>query len=972
MIGQKILHYQVTEKLGEGGMGVVYKAEDTKLGRTVALKFLNPQLLGGEQEKERLANEARAAAGLHHPNICTIYEINEHEGQAFIAMAYVDGRTLRDHVLSGEIDVGDALGYAVQIARGLSQAHAKRMIHRDIKSANIMIDASGQAVIMDFGLARLQGQPKPEERMSSGGTSAYMSPEQARGEAVDQRTDIWSLGVVLYEMLAGHLPFRGDYESAVIYSILNEAPQPIADARPGVPAYVVEIVERCLEKNPADRYPTLDEVIEVLRRARGRVTGRRRVAERRRPRVFAVPLGILAGLILAFLAYDFLFVKDAGSQARVPIAVIDFVNDTDEPALDGLSGMLITSLEQSRRLSVMTRTRMFDVLRSLGRDAGRDTGREGGGSGIARIDESAGQEICRAAGIDAMVIPSIRRFGDLYTIDVKVLDTRENRYLFTTKEEGRGQENIPRMIDKIAGDLRIDLREAPEAVAATTPVGDVTTVDLDAYQAYFDGEEAIDQIDFAEASAQFARAVEIDSTFALAYWRLAYVEWWSRGQLDKAREHVAHAMADIARIPEKERYLVRTLDAALNKGFDAQLPILREMAVRYPQDKEMLFGIGDAMFHTNEMDSSIVYFDRVLALDPTFERALQHLTWAHLYSNHMAQAKLTAERWVDAHPSPEAYENLGYTQFRDGEREKALETLLSARAQSDKSHTMGSRLAEVYLSLGRPDLALAVAAKGMESEEYMTQVASGRTLGLGVYPYMGRYRDALATFDRGMEAMTATTSLDSAQLMGTIMMKAGLYFWGWQDTEKMREVMEQTLAFPETYKKSWYYRQLAIMYLLDGDEARSRAALAEVDSASSDAFDDGVQRVARLAISEHCAEASALVDSLAGHLGEHAPRSLYSARFATAWCEVEAGEYRGAIRHLRPVVDDPVVTLEHAMLVPACYYFLGRAYEGAGDTQQAIAYYRRLLNTWEKADADLPRLIDARSRLDALLARGTM
>jgi tetratricopeptide (TPR) repeat protein len=250
--------------------------------------------------------------------------------------------------------------------------------------------------------------------------------------------------------------------------------------------------------------------------------------------------------------------------------------------------------------------------------------------------------------------------------------------------------------------------------------------------------------------------------------------------------------------------------------------------------------------------------------------------------------------------------------------------------------------------------------------------ASGRTLGIGVYPYMGRFRDALATLDMGMEVMAASASLDSAQLLGTMLLKAGLYFWGWEDTEKMREVVEQTLAFPEAHKKDWYYRQLAIMYLLDGDEARSRDALAQIDTASSDAFEAAAHRAARLAISERCGEAATLVDSLAANLGDHAPRSLYSVQYATARCEVEAGAYEGAIGHLRPVVDDPVVVLDFAMLVPACYYYLGRAYEGTGDTRRAIASYQRLLEIWETADADLPRLIDARSRLEALLATGTM
>ena len=222
MIGQRIQHYQITEKLGEGGMGVVYRAQDTRLNRAVALKFLHEAIVASPDDQQRLVHEARAAAGLSHPNICTVYEINEHDGRTFIAMQFVEGTTLRDRVLSGRIETVDALRYLIQIADGLEQAHKQGIVHRDMKSSNIMITPSERAVIMDFGLARPAGAGRTDERFSSRGTSAYMSPEQARGESVDQRTDIWSLGVVLYEMLAGQLPFRGDYEQAVVYSILND------------------------------------------------------------------------------------------------------------------------------------------------------------------------------------------------------------------------------------------------------------------------------------------------------------------------------------------------------------------------------------------------------------------------------------------------------------------------------------------------------------------------------------------------------------------------------------------------------------------------------------------------------------------------------------------------------------------------------------------------------------------------------
>ncbi|MFQ5653028.1 MAG: protein kinase, partial [bacterium] len=262
MIGKTISHYKILDKLGEGGMGVVYKAEDTKLERTVALKFLSLTSIGDE-EKKRFKREAKAAAALNHANIAHIYAIDESDGQMFIAMEFIDGKSLEEIVGDGHarpLPLDDAINYATQIAAGLQAAHEKGIVHRDIKSANIMITDKGQVKIMDFGLAKLANRSKMTVEGSTLGTAAYMSPEQARGEALDRRSDIWSLGVVLYEMLSGQLPFKGDYEQAVIYSILNEEPEPLTALRTGVPMKLEEIVNKLLAKDPRDRYQNIMEL----------------------------------------------------------------------------------------------------------------------------------------------------------------------------------------------------------------------------------------------------------------------------------------------------------------------------------------------------------------------------------------------------------------------------------------------------------------------------------------------------------------------------------------------------------------------------------------------------------------------------------------------------------------------------------------------------------------------------------------
>jgi non-specific serine/threonine protein kinase len=264
MTGKSILHYRILEKLGEGGMGVVYLALDTKLDRKVAIKFLPHHIAGNSDERKRFEIEAKAAAALNHPNIGTIHAIEIVDENIFIVMEYIEGVELKEKLTSGPLSTDESQHIALQIARGLEEAHEKNIIHRDIKSSNIMITDKGQVKIMDFGLAKVGKGIQLTKEQSTLGTAAYMSPEQARGEEVDHRSDIWSFGVVLYEMLTNTLPFRGDYEQAVIYAILNESPEAVSTFRNDIPKYYDRFIQKILAKNPGERYQSMSEVIKDI------------------------------------------------------------------------------------------------------------------------------------------------------------------------------------------------------------------------------------------------------------------------------------------------------------------------------------------------------------------------------------------------------------------------------------------------------------------------------------------------------------------------------------------------------------------------------------------------------------------------------------------------------------------------------------------------------------------------------------
>ena len=334
MIGKQILHYKILEKIGEGGMGVVYKAEDTKLERTVAIKFLPRQIAASEEERRRFKIEAKAAAALNHPNIATIYAIEEVDDEMFIVMEYIKGQELKSSINNNQLSIDNALNYASQIASGLQAAHKKGVTHRDIKSSNIMITEEDQVKIMDFGLAKIRGGGQFTKVGTTLGTAAYMSPEQTQGLETDHRTDIWAFGVVLYEMLTGKMPFPGDYEQAVIYSILNEEPEIIEE----IPANMQQILQKALAKDRNERYQNVGELLTDLESSdagqTSSVTKPAMVGMKPTP---TKKLGILIGgitilILIAGLAYFFNRIQPIDS-----IAVLPFVNSNNDPDIEYLS-----------------------------------------------------------------------------------------------------------------------------------------------------------------------------------------------------------------------------------------------------------------------------------------------------------------------------------------------------------------------------------------------------------------------------------------------------------------------------------------------------------------------------------------------------------------------------------------------------------------------------------------------------------
>jgi len=504
MIGKIISHYRILEKLGEGGMGVVYKAEDAKLGRFVALKFLPMDLTRDVESRHRFTQEARAASALDHPNICTIHEIDEtNEGQTFIAMACYEGESLKAKIERGPLKIDEALEIAAQIAQGLAKAHGQGIVHRDIKPANILVTKDGLVKIVDFGVAKLIGGAAFTKAGSSLGTAAYMSPEQARGEEIDARSDIFSLGAVLYEMFTGKRAFPGEYDQVTLYAIMNEHPEPVTALRSGIPIELERIVVKLLAKSPMDRYQRLDEFLVDLRALRKQTESRgdamvRPAARRRRHRVMWAVAAAAVVVAVGIPIMRSVFFHRAGSIHS--IAVLPLENFSQDPAqeyfADGMTEALITDLANIGSLKVISRT---SVMRF------KDT-------------KEPLPKIARELGVDAVIEGSVLLVGDRVRITAQLLEAATDRHIWAESYE-RDLRDVLSLQQEVARAIAAAIKVALTP-AETATLAKATQVDPKVHDLYLRGRYHWNKRtpeDLERSIEYFEKAIAMDPRFALAY-----------------------------------------------------------------------------------------------------------------------------------------------------------------------------------------------------------------------------------------------------------------------------------------------------------------------------------------------------------------------------------------------------------------------------------------------------------------------
>jgi serine/threonine protein kinase/tetratricopeptide (TPR) repeat protein len=625
MVGKTILHYKIIEELGRGGMGVVYKAEDTKLKRNVAIKFLPKHISADSEERERFKIEAQSAAALSHPNIATIHAIEESDDELFIVMEFIDGQELKDIVRARRampLPITDVINYATQIAAGLQAAHEKDIIHRDIKSANIMITNKGQVKIMDFGLAKVRGGAQVTKVGTTIGTAAYMSPEQASSEEADNRSDIWSFGVVLYEMLTGKLPFGGDYEQAVIYAILNENPKPISEAQPEISPELQNIVNRALQKNPEERYQQIQDLLSDLKTVDAISTESRsgilpkanlsRVKVRKRNFLY---YGIGIVILFAILGYFLFSPKNSGGPdeskgERKMIVVLPFENlgsPDQEYFADGLTEEITSKLSGLSGLGVIARSSAMQYKKTT--KSIKQIGEELGVSyilqGTVRWEKENNSTTVR-------VNPQLVKVADGTQIwsepAVAVLESA-----FKLQAD---------IASQVASALNITLlqneKQSLEAKLTDNP---------EAYDYYLRSLEyfyrSTEERNFRIAEEMLQKAVLLDPTFAEAYAKLAAVHsdmYWeyydhTEERVRKSKEAAEKALHLDPNLPDAHGamgwYYYHGLRDYKNAIREFNLALEAQ-----PNNVDLLLGIGSVFRRQGKFDQAVVYFKQAAEIDP--------------------------------------------------------------------------------------------------------------------------------------------------------------------------------------------------------------------------------------------------------------------------------------------------------------------------------------------------------------------